>query len=154
MCQAESLTRGTAQSKVLAHQGVSTTAGKTERDEEIQRRVVGGQAAVRTMEKDDRLGGGGNWDAPGDTLLTLCLGPALWTCNFLHGSQGTLSLSGRPGLVSIRRTEMKPKTVRPFVPGVRAGCSQSEPCVDLAILGMRENRGFLTWSPLVLFSLG
>lgn len=51
MCRAESLTRGTAQSKVLAHRGVSTIAGKTERDEEIQRRIVGGQAAVRTMRR-------------------------------------------------------------------------------------------------------
>lgn len=51
MCQAESLTRGTTQSKVLAHRGVSTIVGKTEHDEEIQRRVVGGQAAVRTTRR-------------------------------------------------------------------------------------------------------
>lgn len=132
MCQAESLTRSTEQNKALARRGASTTAGKTENDDEIQRRIAVGQAA----ENDDRLVGGGNWDAPGDALLTLCPGPALQTCNFLQGSQGTLFLSGRPGLVSVRRTETKPKTVRLFVPRVRAGCSWSEPCVDLAIIGI------------------
>ena len=136
MSQAESLTRSTEQNKALARRGASTTAGKTESDDKLQRHVAVGQAAVRTMEKDDRLGGGGNWDAPGDALLTLYPGPALQTCNFLQGSQGTLFLSGRPGLVSVRRTDTKPKTVRVFVPRVRASCSWPEPCVDLAVIGI------------------